>query len=484
MEPAGIVSRNLLRETAAGTSAHLGQTRRMANILKGIGEGRIAYPLEDSEKLDDLYTGLGLGDPRGLTPLVKAKKVGEATLKDLISLEETPRWLTMKANSERQTTWGSLGLLPVGGAPEVQEAMHMATIGVNGDYTSLILRCARLGLIDGYCGMHASSGIQDVLFGTPGIVMARSNLSVIDPEQINIAVHGHVPLLAERVVEWAQTRESQGGLPNGVKGINVVGFCCTGNEVLMRHGIDIAGDYLQQELAICTGALEVMVVDVQCVMPVLASETIDHQLPGVPKCEAICHQRKSSLFHTRIVTTDPIGRQRGATHLEVNPFDPNLTDANIDAVAQQIVDLAIQNYAHRDPSLVFVPDDPPSELMAGFSTEQIVAALDALGNPAGPIGALVGQVANGNIRGIVAVIGCVTPRDTYGYRVVTLIRELLAQDILVVVTGCVAIVAAHHGLLKPDPTYPGVGAGLKGVLQALAGANRLEALPPCLHMGS
>lgn len=486
MDPDGIVSRNLLRETAAGTAAHLGQARRVATILKRVGEGSLtsAYSIKDEAELNAIYQGLFGDEGTATTPENKAREIGEATLEDLSYLEridaETlenlpPRWLAYKANAERQAKWKSLGLLPVGGAPEVQEAMHMATIGVNGNYADFILRCARLGLVDGYCGLHAASGIQDILFKNPELILAKSNLSLIDPGQINIAIHGHVPLLAEKVVDKADAHNSNP--PSGYPTINVVGFCCTGNELLMRHGIGIAGDYLQQELAIVTGALDAMVVDVQCVMPALADVAKN--------------------FYTKIITTDPIGKQKvgsSVKDIEFNPLDPKLTEntgEKINKLADDIIAEAKASYNQRkaDPSKVFndlrrplKAELEPSDLVAGFSTEQIVAALAKVSSD--PIGLLIDQIKAGNIRGIAAVVGCVTPRDVYGYRTVEIVKGLIAKDVLVAITGCAAIVAAHHNLLKADLNYPGVGNGLKGVLKLIAEKNGLLAVPACLHMGS
>jgi carbon-monoxide dehydrogenase catalytic subunit len=122
-------------------------------------------------------------------------------------------------------------------------------------------------------------------------------------------------------------------------------------------------------------------------------------------------------------------------------------------------------------------------VVAGFSVEQIVAALAAV-NPADPLKPLVDNIVANNIRGIVAIVGCTTPRNAFGYQHVTLTRRLLAQNILVVGTGCWGHVAGQYGFLTADPTYPGVGSGLAAVLDAVAKANGLEALPPCWHMGS
>lgn len=444
-------------ETVRGASAHVGHARRVANTLKLVAEGTASgYSIKDITKLNAIYQGLGLSGAGSTAE--KARAIANATLDDLTKLEGVPKWLTYKANRERQAKWadligdGNYSILPAGAHPEISEAMHSSSLGVDRDWVNYLLRSLKLGLIDGYCGLHAASSIQDALFGTPSLVTAKSNLTVIDPNQINMVVHGHVPLLAEKIVEKAQEYNKT----HSPK-VNVVGMCCTGNEVLMRHGINIAGSLLQQELAIITGAVEVMVVDLQCIYPAVAEV--------------------ASKFHTKIVSTDPIARVSKDLH---SKFDPTQADAQ----AEYLVNLAVSNYANRDPGKVFIPNIPPHDLVAGFSTEMIVAALNKV-KPGDPIGALVGQIANGNIRGVAAVIGCDSVRaEQYGYRIVNLIKELLANNVLVVVTGCAAIVASYYDLLKADPGYPGVGKGLATVLDVIAKANGLEAVPPCLHMGS
>jgi carbon-monoxide dehydrogenase catalytic subunit len=213
---------------------------------------------------------------------------------------------------------------------------------------------------------------------------------------------------------------------------------------------------VQQELAIATGAVEAMVVDVQCIIPNV--------------------QRVASRFHTKIVTTNPHAKITGATHVEVRP-------ENAGAAAQQIVDLAVANYANRNQAAVFVPPYAPRDIVAGFSVEQIVGALANV-NPADPLKPLIDNIVANNIRGIVAIVGCASPRSAFGYQHVTLTKRLLAQNILVVGTGCWAHVAGQYGFLTANPAYPGVGSGLAAVLDAVAKANGLPALPPCWHMGS
>jgi carbon-monoxide dehydrogenase catalytic subunit len=447
-----IVTRDLVRRIAGGAASHVEHARVVAKTLRGVADGSVLdYRITDRAKLDALYRGV-CGDAGAVTDAEKALALAKTSLADLGKDEGTPAWLEYKAPAERKATWRSLGILPTGAGAEISEAEHRTTMGVDADLVHLATDGLKLGLVDGYCGLHMATDLQDVLFGTPMMVRAKANLSVIDPRMINVIVHGHEPILSEKIVEAANAYNSRApAVP-----INVVGMCCTGNEVLMRQGVNAAGAMVQQELAIATGAIEAMVVDVQCILPAV--------------------QAVASRFHTKVVTTNPHAKITGATHVEVRP-------ENAGEAARQIVDLAVANHANRNPSTVFVPPYAPKDVVAGFSVEQIIAALAKV-NPADPLKPLVDNIVANNIRGIVAIVGCVTPRNAFGYQHVTLTKRLLAQNVLVVGTGCWAHVAGQYGLLTADPAYPGVGGGLAAVLDAVARANGLAALPPCWHMGS
>jgi carbon-monoxide dehydrogenase catalytic subunit len=445
-----VVARDLVRRIAGGAACHVEHARAAAKTLKGVANGSITdYSIGDPAKLDAIYAGLGCtGDNKALA-------VAEKTLEDLGKDEGTPAWLEYKALPERKGTWAALGILPTGAGAEISEAMHRTTMGVDGDMGHLATDGLKLGLVDGYCGLHAATGIQDVLFGTPMVQFAKTGLSVIEQDKINIIVNGHEPILSEKIVDAVIAYNAAHPLSTQ---INVVGMCCTGNEVLMRKGVNTAGAMVQQELALATGAVEAMVVDVQCV---------------IPNVQRFVEQRG---LHTMIITTNPHAQITGATHI---PFEPE----NADAVAQQIVGDAVANYAARNTSKVHIPAEPPQDIVAGFSVEQIVGALSAVDSN-DPLGLLLNLIISNDIRGIVGIVGCVTPREKFGYRHVALTKRLLAENILVVGTGCWAHVAGQYGLLKADPTYPGVGAKLAGVLGIVADAVGLPALPACWHMGS
>lgn len=462
-----IVCKNLLGETARGAAAHVGHARRIAKILKGIGDGSITnYQIKHPKKLETLAQGLGCSN--------NAKQVAETIQNDLSSLDGTPKMLQAKALPERQQKWQEKGIiLKNGGCPEIMEAENSLAMGMDADVENMLKRACRLGLVDAYCGMYVATQIQDILLGVPEIQYIKTNLSVIDKNKINIVVHGHIPAIAESMVAAVEMYNKDWHGFYNTPEINLVGMCCTGMEVLMRHGLSYAGDILQQELAIATGAVELMVVDIQCTQP------------------AVVEAVKASGLHTKIITTDPEAKIEGPEEIvEHKEFDPKKANE----FAQDLVRIAKDNYKqNRDKYKVFVPNIEPTEMLAGFSTETLAKVLDNV-KPGDPCGALVGQIQNGNIRGVVAVIGCVTPRELYyGYRTVELIKELIKNDVLVVLTGCVATIASYHGLMKlPEydfSDYPEVGPGLKAVMRTIADKNRStvpdgKAVPPCIFMGA
>lgn len=285
--------------------------------------------------------------------------------------------------------------------------------------------------------------IQDVMFGTPKPVRSQVNLGVLEEDKVNVIIHGHEPILSEMIVAAASDPELlRLAEAQGAAGINVAGMCCTGNEVLMRHGVPTAGNFLQQELAVATGAVEAIVVDVQCIMPALGA------LAGC--------------YHTKFISTSPKAKFPGAIHMEFHEESAYET-------AKDIVKAAVLNYANRNPAKVRIPD-VKSDAMVGFSVEAIVEALGGTLDP------LLEAIKSGAVRGIGAVVGCNNPKIKHDYGHVNLVKELIKNNVLVVTTGCNAIACAKEGLLLPEAADL-AGEGLKGVCKALG-------VPPVLHMGS
>jgi len=437
-----IVARNLIRMIAAGAAAHSDHGRDIAHTLLLTAEGKGGgYEIKDEAKLGALAAEYGI-ETDGRSKEEIALDLAHAVYAEF-GKQEGPIQFTRRAPEKRVALWQSLGIDPRGIDREIVEIMHRTHIGVDNDAVNLILHGLRASVSDGWGGSMVATEISDVLFGTPTPIRSEANLGVLKTDEVNIVAHGHEPTLSEMIVAAAQDPEMIAlAKKYGAKGINVVGMCCTGNEVIMRHGIPIAGNFLQQELAVITGAVEAIIVDVQCIMPALGALT--------------------GCFHTKFISTSPKAKFPGATHIEFH-------EERASEIAKEIVRAAVENYRFRKADMVHIPDEK-MECMVGFSVEAIVGALGGTLDP------LLDAVKSGAIKGIGAVVGCNNPKVQHDYGHVRLLEELIKQDVLVVTTGCNAIAAAKAGLMLPEAAER-AGDGLKSVCQALG-------VPPVLHMGS
>ena len=325
--------------------------------------------------------------------------------------------------------------------------MHRTHMGVDQDYHNLIKQSTRCALADGWAGSMISTDLQDIMFGCPTPVAGEINLGVLKEDHVNVVMHGHEPLLPEMLYVAAQEPELiQYAQSKGAKGIQLAGMCCSANEVLMRHGVPVAGNYLHQELAIITGAVDAMVVDVQCEMQALAN---------VAKC-----------YHTKIITTDDRAKMEGAAmHI---PFD----DHHALDVARQVIREAIDNFPNRK-SPVMIPSHK-SPTVVGFSYETIQYLLG--GSIRGSYYTLNDNVINGRIRGIAGVVGCNNCRTAQDTSHMVLIKELIKNDVIVLSTGCAAMAAGKYGLLSPEAAKY-CGPGLAEICETVG-------IPPVLHMGA
>jgi carbon-monoxide dehydrogenase catalytic subunit len=437
-----IVARNLLRMIAAGAAAHSDHGRDVAHTLLLTAEGKGGgYKIKNEAKLKALATEYGI-ETEGRSNEEIALDLARAAYGEF-GKQEGPIQFTRRAPQKRLALWQSLGIEPRGIDREIVEIMHRTNIGVDNDPVNLILQGLRASLADGWGGSMIATELQDVLFGTPTPIRSQANLGVLKTDEVNIIVHGHEPTLSEMIVAASQDPEMLALAEKyGAKGIQISGICCTGNEVLMRHGIPPAGNFLQQELAVMTGAVEAMIVDVQCIFPALGA------LAGC--------------FHTKFISTSPKAKFPGATHIEFH-------EEQAYDIAKQIVRTAVENYRFRKADQVYIPAEK-TECMVGFSVETIVGALGGTLDP------LLNAVKSGAIKGIAGVVGCNNPKIQHDYGHINLVKELIKQDVLVVTTGCNAIACAKAGLLLPEAAEQ-AGEGLKAVCQALG-------VPPVLHMGS
>lgn len=439
-----IVARNFARMIAAGTAAHSDHAREVILTFLKAAKGEISgYKIKDETKLKTVAGYLEI-QTQGKDKNKLAIEVGERLLEDFTRQEGELNFLK-RAPKKRQEIWKRLGIAPRGIDREIVELMHRTSIGVDQDYRNILRQGSRCALADGWGGSMIATALQDIMFGTPIPLRAQVNLGVLKEEEVNIIVHGHEPLLSEMIVLVSRDQELLDlAKKNGASGINIAGICCTANEVLMRHGISIAGNHLQQELALMTGAVEAMVVDVQCAM---------QSLSRVAQC-----------YHTDIITTSEKAKMSGTIHFEFHAH-------NAVEIAKNIVRRAIKNFPRRGK--VDIPKER-MDLIAGFTHETINYMLG--GSFRASYRPLNDNIINGRIRGVVGIAGCNNPKTPSDFCHLTLTKELIANDVLVVQTGCAAITCAKAGLLTPEAAKF-AGAGLAEVCEAVG-------ISPVLHAGA
>ena len=446
----GIVGRNYLRFTAGGAATHSDHGREIAHTLhEASPDGN--YKVKDPEKLLRLAAEFGV-ETEGRDIYDIAHEVSEVGLMEY-GKPFGYQVFTKRAPEHTQEIWKREEILPRAIDREVSCAMHMTHMGCSSKPEALIRQSLRNGLSDGWGGSMMGTEFSDVLFGTPKEVETEANLGVMVEENVTIVVHGHDPSLSEMICEYADSKEMIDYAKSmGAQGITVSGVCCTSNEVAMRRGIPMAGNFLQQENVVLTGACEAIVVDVQCIFPALGP---------LSKC-----------FHTKFITTSPIAQMPDSEFIR---FNAKTAGEN----AKLIVKTAIENFKNRNKDLVYIPQ-LKQKAVVGFSVEQIEKKLDGVTNShvdvTGTMMPLVDCVKSGVLRGAVAMVGCNNPKVRPDAAHIELMKKLIANDIILVVSGCSAQAAAKAGLMDKRAKDL-CGAGLKRVCE-------LVDIPPVLHMGS
>jgi carbon-monoxide dehydrogenase catalytic subunit len=445
-----IVARNFARAVAAGAASHSDHGRDLAYTLLGAAEGHAPdYGVRDRDKLMQVAEYLVIdtmdenGERRPINDI--AADVARAALHEFGRVEGELLYLK-RAPAKRQEIWRELNLAPRSIDREIVDLLHRTHVGNDQDAEHLLDQTMRCALGDGWGGSMLATDLTDILFGTPAPVRSDSNLGVLRDDMVNIIIHGHEPTLSEMVVAASLDPEViDYAKSKGAEGIQLAGICCTANETLMREGVPLAGNFLQQELAIMTGAVEAMVVDVQCIMQGLSP--------------------LADQFHTELITTSPKARIKGATHVEFE-------EGRALEIAKQIVRRAVDRYPERGETRI---PEVTMPLIPGFSHEYIDYALG--GYYRGSLRPLNDAIQAGRIRGVVANIGCNNARVCHDELHGHVVREFLKNDVLVVETGCGAIASAKQGHMTPEAALEIAGPGLREVCETVG-------IPPVLHMGS
>ena len=453
-----IVARNFLRAATGGASSHAGHARELALLLLEVAEGKApGYQVRDEAKLLSVAGSLGVATD-GRTANAIAGDVARKAIEDFGRQDGKPmNWIRARTSKREYDKWEKLGLIVSNPHNEIETAMHRTSMGNDSDPLNLWLATLRMGIVDNFAGLMLATDLSDILFGTPSPKVISANYAVIKDASVNVACHGHNPIMASKLVEWADKLEGEAKAA-GADGINVVGVCCIGNELATRFGVPYAGHEAQAELFLATGAIDAMVVDLQCIWPSLAT---------IAKC-----------YKTRFITTVPFVKNPEAIHVE---FHPDKADEK----AKEILHHAIAGFRERKAGAV--PTHIPrvsSKMLTGISVEALVSVLSAA-NPSDPLAPVVSAVASGDILGAVGVVGCPNPKLRYSSMTEKMAAELLRNNVLIVTTGCVNHILAQAGFLTSEATEKYAGEKLKNVLTALGKAAGLGApLPPVLHMGS
>jgi anaerobic carbon-monoxide dehydrogenase catalytic subunit len=451
-----IAARNFIRMIAGGAAAHSDHGRCVAEVfMSAANKETEAYKIKDTTKLLAIAPLLGVpvtvtvdGEEKDREIDEIAVQVAKVALSEWGKPEGELKYLK-RAPAPLYEKWKKQGVLPRNIDREIVEIMHRTHMGVDQDYKNLIKQGTRASLADGWGGSMLATDLQDVLFGTPYPLQSEANLGVMKADHVNIIVHGHEPVLSEMIVAVAQKPEMVDyAKKKGAKGIQLGGICCTANEMLQRHGVPPAGTFLQQELAIITGACDAMVVDIQCVMQNLAN---------VAAC-----------FHTKLITTHPIAKmeQDNVIHIE---FDEHHAIED----AERIVKMAIDNFTNRGQE-VMIPQHKATQI-AGFGVESVKYHLG--GTFRGTYYTLNDNIINGRIRGVGAVVGCNNARTKHNEGHIAVVKELIKNDVIVLTTGCNGIACAMEGLLTPESAGVFCGPGLTEVCETVG-------IPPVLHCGS
>ena len=451
-----IVSRNVVRAIAGGAASHSEHARHVLHTAHAMLEGHAPdYEVKSPAKLQKLAQDLGV-DTVNRTDKEILHDVVEIGYADFGRYQDTPlAFLNSFMTEGRRKKFLQTNIMPTAIDRSVCEITAQTAMGVDNDPVNIIFHGLKCCLAD-LGGEYIGTKLSDVMFGVPQPIVSEANLGVINPKMVNIAVHGHNPVLSEMVVAAARAMTAE-AVAAGAEGVNVVGICCTGNELLMRQGVYLATSSASQEMAILTGALEAMVVDIQCIYPSV--------------------QTLAQCYHTKVITTEGIMKTPNAQHVAFNT-------ATAMADARKLVEIAIEAFKKRDPKKICIPDER-HKLVAGFSLEAITDILSKV-NPDRPISVLTDAILKGQLKGVVLMAGCNNLKRPQDEGHIAVVKELVKNDVFVIATGCSAGAIAKFGMMNSAAVDTYAGEGLKSFIKMLEAANPQlsTGLPLVFHVGS
>ncbi len=442
--------RDMLLRNLLGTATYAYHANEVAETLAATVAGETPYTITDQAKLRSVAEALGLDTSLGTQELAGAMAAAmQAELNR--SRWEPSKFLQAYAPAPRIAKWKELGLLPAGPLQELMRETSSCLTNVDSDYVSLALKALRLSLACIYGAQIPLELGQDILFGTATPHTMDVDLGVLDPDYVNILPNGHEPFVGVALIQAARQPEVQEKARSaGAKGLRIIGSMETGQELIQRFEQDevfagYVGNWINQEMVLATGAVDVMASDMNCTIPTLGDYAEHFGARVVPVSELV-----------RIEKSD-------------EPID--YRPEKVAEQAQELINRAIENFKQRKANgKGHVPTEKRTAVV-GFSTESILAALG------GSLDPLLDLIKDGTIKGVVALVSCTSlgngPQDSMTIGVA---KELIKRDILVLGMGCGVAGLQLGGLCSPEAREL-AGPGLKAVCEQLG-------VPPVLSFGT
>ncbi|RLI76096.1 carbon-monoxide dehydrogenase catalytic subunit [Archaeoglobales archaeon] len=444
IDAAGMTVRNFVHLNMLGTEAYTYHAIEAAKTLKATAEGKTPYEIKDVEKLKWFAAQLGI---KGDDVKELAIKVADFVIADLSSVGRS-KLVEIFSPEKRKEVWEKLGIFPSGVFQELLVVGSSSMTNVDTNYVSLAKKSMSMGIATCMAAQIALEVIQDILFGTPMPHESYADLGILDPEYVNIAVDGHEPFVGAALIKLAESEEVQNKAKEvGAKGLRIIGFIETGQELIQRFDspvfAGIVGNWIVQEFALATGAVDVFAADMNCALPSLS----EYQRYGV-----------------KIVPVSRLVRLRGID--EGLDYEPE----KVEEIAKELIDMAIENFKQRDKTKSY-KIDKKQKIVVGFSPEAILNALN------GDLNVLLEAIKRRDIKGVVALVSCTTLKNgPHDNNTVTIAKELIKKDILVLSLGCGNAALQVAGLTSLDAIEL-AGEKLKIVCKALG-------IPPVLSFGT
>jgi len=446
----GMAMRMMLLRNILGASTYHYHTEQTIKTLRATAEGKTPFKISEPEKLKNFAKRLGV-DISGSDNDI-ALRLCDFVKEDFNRAYDKPsKIVETLAPKERQKVWKELNIFPGGIYGEMMLSNSSCLTNVDGYYTSLALKAMRLGVSMAYQSQIVNEYCQDILFNIPRPHKMRVNLGVLDPDYVNVIPNGHEPFLGFAMVQVARKPEWQEKAKVvGAKGLRIIANIETGQEMIQRWEMDdvfygFTGNWIMQEAILASGCIDIFVCDMNCSMPIDPIYAEKYKFKLIPVSEVVAFEG----------ITDRL----------------NYIPQEAEKQAEQLLQMAIDNFKERRASVEPVTGLDMSEAIVGFSTESI---LDILGGTLDP---LLDAIKDGTIRGVAGLISCTSLRDNgQDVHTVSITKELIKRDVLVLSMGCGNGALQVAGLCSPEAKEL-AGPGLKVICEKLG-------TPPVLSYGT